>query len=82
MFDSNRTSGMETSVPYSYRSATRGSTTDGYRFARTIQRGTLTAPTDQKIYFSANCITRLPLLLVTVPNEPLVGFELAPPQFG
>src|ERR1041385_8442940 len=27
-------------------------------------------------------MVRLPLLLVTLPNVPLVGFELAPPQFG
>ena len=33
----------------------------------------------QKMYFSASCITRFPLLPVTSPKEPLVGLELAPP---
>src|ERR1051326_6789055 len=34
------------------------------------------------MYFRANCSTRLPLLPVTRPKDPLVGFEFAPPQFG
>ena len=36
----------------------------------------------QKIYFSASCMTRFPVLLVIVPNDPLVGFVFALPQFG
>src|SRR5215467_6986711 len=36
----------------------------------------------QKIYFSASCSTRLPLFPVTSPNDPLVGLDVAPPQFG
>ena len=36
----------------------------------------------QKIYFSASCMARFPLLLVTRPNDPLVGLAFAPPQFG
>jgi len=36
----------------------------------------------QKIYLSANCITRLPLLLVTKPKLALVGAEFAPFQLG
>src|SRR2546429_5947983 len=34
------------------------------------------------MYLSASWITRLPPLLVMSPNEPLVGLEVAPPQFG
>src|SRR5262245_4564090 len=36
----------------------------------------------QKIYLSANCITRFPLLLVTKPKLALVGLEFAPFQLG
>ena len=36
----------------------------------------------QNMYFNASWIVRLPPLLVTMPNEPLVGLEVAPPQFG
>src|SRR5215472_11945817 len=41
------------------------------------------APCDrhQKIYFSASWIARFPLLLVTMPNDPLVGLAFAAPQF-
>src|SRR2546427_9519635 len=34
------------------------------------------------MYFNASWILRLPPLPVTLPNEALVGLELAPPQLG